>query len=579
MLDGILKTSLHAAFFWAIILAGCSEDKLRPDAPLAQCPTLTTPVASVQGGASESPVIGQRVTVKGIVTLIQDGRGLYMEEPVSDTDDRTSNAIFVEFPDLPTGVETGSLVSVKGVVSEIGGGRYPLTALTDIEELIQCSTGHALPLTDVSLPLNGPGREVLEGMRIQVNSPLVVTDVYQFGRGNFTLSGNGLQYAPTEVMAPGPETAELLAQNKAFALPAMLSESMEHPGFLASGTTIDRISGVLAHDGRGLRISLQSTSPFTPVNFTPPVTTTAGTLRVVGMNLHEYFNGDGKGLGFPAPRGAETIDDFRRQRDRIGAAIKVLAPHVLAVTELENDGFGPDSAAQDFIRLANDTTRKIWAVARPAGDDTGSDRITVGLFYRTDRLKAIGPARTLTGAEFLRSRQPQAQLFQQLQDSSRILVVINHLKSKGSCPDTGENVDQKDGQACWNPMRLASAKKMSAWVKNIAATTATDNILILGDMNSYRNEDPIDAIRDAGFVELMDEKPGPSYSFVYYGHYGTLDYAFSSTALLEHIQRAFIWNVNTILPTRMDLPQPWLRFSDHDPVVVDLRSRHSNTSD
>lgn len=120
---------------------------------------------------------------------------------------------------------------------------------------------------------------------------------------------------------------------------------------------------------------------------------------------------------------------------------------------------------------------------------------------------------------------------------------------------------------------------MTAWAKNIAASTGTGNILILGDMNAYRNEDPIDAIRAAGFTELMDKKQGQVYSFAYFGQHGTLDYAFSSDALLEKVQQAFIWNINAALPANMELPQAWLRFSDHDPVVVDIDLRQSNTSD
>ena len=75
--------------------------------------------------------------------------------------------------------------------------------------------------------------------------------------------------------------------------------------------------------------------------FEAPVAASTDTLRIVGMNLHNYFNGDGNGLGFPTPRGAKTYEDFQQQRSRIGAAIGVLDPHVLAVMELENDGFGP----------------------------------------------------------------------------------------------------------------------------------------------------------------------------------------------------------------------------------------------
>ena len=340
---------------------------------------------------------------------------------------------------------------------------------------------------------------------------------------------------------------------------------------MVSGTSTDQVMGVLAHDDRGKRLRLLSTPSFSDSNYGAPATATPASLRVVGMNLHNYFNGDGKGQGFPTPRGAETIGGFRQQRDRIGAAIGSLDPHVLAVMELENDGFGAFSAAQDFIQLAEKAGQKTWAVTRPAEDNTGTDLITVGIFYRTDQLKAIGPAQTLSGGVFKRSRQPQAQLFQRLPDGETILIVINHLKSKGSCPDSGMDANQNDGQGCWNAIRRVSAEKMSHWAKELAASAGTDNILILGDMNAYRNEDPIGAIRSAGFTELMERNQLPVYSFAYAGQHGSLDYAFATDALIEQVNRAFIWHVNAAFPARMALPQPWLRFSDHDPVVVELR--------
>ena len=464
-----------------------------------------------------------------------------------------------------------------------------LTSCTsNTPSLAQCPS-RTLPLTEVKLPLSASERESLEGMCIRIEGPLVATDVYQFGRGNFTLSGNGLQYIPTEVMMPGPETANLLKSNSAYALPVHMPESMADSSLLVSGTPVDQITGVMAHDGRDFRVLLTSISANSSASFSPSRAVSEDSLRIVGMNLHNYFNGDGKGFGFPTPRGAETLEDFLHQRGRIGAAINVLNPHLIAVMELENDGFDANSATQDFIHLSNKSTDSNWAVTRPAGDNTGTDQITVGIFFRSDRLAAIGPAQTLTGPEFERSRQPQAQLFQQLPDDGNILVVINHLKSKGSCPDSGPDADQKDGQGCWNPMRKASAEKMTTWVKDLATSSGTDNILILGDMNAYRYEDPIEAIRKAGFTELLEENPGKQlpgiekqqhhHSFVYYGQHGTLDYAFSSPALLGKVQQAFIWHVNANFPANMELPRPWLRFSDHDPVVVDLSLRQSSTSD
>lgn len=578
MSNRYFKTPLFAAFF-CVFLNSCKTNEPATDTVVIQCPERTVPIASVQGDDRESPIMGQQVIIQGIVTLIQDGQGFYMEEPGSDTNALTSNAVFISSVQFPDEIERGSLISIRGEVTETGEGRDTLTALTDTAELVICSTGNKLPLTDITLPLDSSGREALEGMRVHIDDELTVTGVYQFEQGRFTLSANGVQYVPTEVIQPGPATNDLLAQNRASALPVLLPKNMKIPSLVVNGTSVDRLTGVMAHDKRGKRLTLQSISSFSTPDIEKPRNVAPEAISVVGMNLHNYFNGDGNGLGFPTPRGAKTIEAFQQQRDRIGAAIGVLDPHVIAVMELENDGFGPNSAAQDFIRLANSTTRKTWAVTRPVDDNTGTDQIAVGMFYRTDRLKAIGPAQTLEGGAFRRSRQPQAQLFQQLPDGETLLIVINHLKSKGSCPDSGADANQDDGQGCWNDMRRISAEKMSTWVKQLAVSKGTENILVLGDMNAYRNEDPIGAIRNAGFTELMERDRLPTYSFVYSGQRGTLDYAFSSDALLGKVENAYIWNVNAAFPAKVVLPQPWLGFSDHDPVVVELRLRQSSTSD
>ena len=575
----LTKTPLPAAFFCAAILAACSPEQNNGEALATSCPARTAPIAAVQGDAPESRMVGQQVTVQGIVTLIQDGEGLFIEEPGSDEDERTSNAVFVQATQISPAIELGSLLSVSGTVAEIGEGRYPLTALISVSDIVPCSAGNALPMTTAELPLNGLAREALEGMRIRFDDELTVTGNYRFRQGNATLSGNGFQFVPTEVVQPGSEAADLLASNRAFALPVSLPENMTATDVLISGTPVNQVSGVLAHDDRVLRLAVQSISAEVPANFEAPAPAAGDALRIVGMNLHNYFNGDGNGLGFPTPRGAETPAEFEQQRARIGAAIEALDPHILGVQELENDGFGPLSATADLIQLAETVTGQNWAVTRPVADDTGGDKITVGLFYRSDMLEAIGPAQTLSGGEFEKSRQPQAQLFQQLPDGKKVLVVVNHLKSKGSCPDSGADMNQRDGQGCWNPVRLASAKRMAAWARNVALAGGTDNILILGDMNAYRNEDPIVAIRDAGFTELMDDEQGEAYSFVYRGQRGTLDFAFASQGLFEQVQQAFIWNVNAAFPANVDLPKPWLRFSDHDPVVVDLVLRQSTTLD
>ena len=579
MPNRFFRTPLIAAFFYAASSVGCSEDQAASQADYTKCAVPTTAIASVQGSRPKSPLVDQRVTIQGIVTLIDDGEGLYVEETDSDGDNRTSNAIFVQTDELPADIAARSWISAQGTVTEIPKGRNTLTALTNVSEITSCSSGQTLPLTDLSLPLNGLEREAFEGMRIQMVGTLTVTDTYQFARGGFSISGNGFQFVATELAAPGPGAFKNKQKNQNFSLAASLPKDAPGPALLATGSSVSNVTGVLTHDARNLRLALQSMDSEEPSAFTTPAQAGAGEIRVVGMNLLNFFNGDGKGGDFPTPRGARTTAEFDDQRQRLDAAIGVLYPHVLAVMELENDGFGTLSAAADFIALAEDATGGSWQVARPAGDDTGGDNITVGLFYRDDLFETVGSARTLTGPEFRKSRQPMAQVFKQRHSDEKVLVVVNHLKSKGSCPDSGADANQKDGQGCWNPMRVASAEKMSAWVNSLAETTQTENALILGDMNAYRQEDPINAIRRAGFVELMDNTAGDTYSYVFFGQAGTLDYAFATASLQKKVQQVFIWNVNAALPGNMELPQPWLRFSDHDPVVVDIRLHQLATSD
>ncbi len=579
MLKRKFETPLVVAFFYSLVFVACTPKEQGQSSATFSCISDSTPIAEVQGNGRQSPLVGHKIVVQGIVTHVQVNRGIYIESAGPDQDKLSSNAVYVQSQSLSASARPGQLISVLGEVSELGEGSNTLTSITDIAGFETCSSAQPLPRSSVSLPLDNIQREALEAMRIELDDPLTVTDVYRLSNGRFTLAGNGIQFVPTEISEPGPQTKAMSQNNRDHALPASLPDNSNHNALLVSGAVIERALGVLVHDGRGLRIALHEVPQTTVQDFPEPQSATPNSLRVVGMNLHNYFNGDGNQGGFPTARGAETHAEFLLQRQRIGAAIKALQPHILAVMELENDGFGETSAAQDFISLANDATGFNWQAGRPQGDNTGNDEITVGLYYSKQHVQPVGPAQTLAGETFRRSRQPMAQLYQVLPDGENILVVVNHFKSKGSCPDSGTNANQNDGQGCWNPVRVATAEELTAWVNGLAENAGTANVLILGDMNAYRNENPIMTIREAGFTELMDERQGQTYSYIYFGQAGTLDYAFSSAALAAKVQRAYIWHVNAGFPVNMELPRPWLGFSDHDPVVTDLRLIQSATSD
>ncbi len=104
--------------------------------------------------------------------------------------------------------------------------------------------------------------------------------------------------------------------------------------------------------------------------------------------------------------------------------------------------------------------------------------------------------------------------------------------------------------------------------------------LILGDLNAYRMEDPVQQLLMDGFHDLT-AVPGTGFqfSFVYRGEAGTLDHALATRDLVGHVAGAGIPNINSGFPRTMKLEPNWLGASDHDPVLIDLRAIQPSTSD
>ena len=160
------------------------------------------------------------------------------------------------------------------------------------------------------------------------------------------------------------------------------------------------------------------------------------------------------------------------------------------------------------------------------------------------------------------------------------MVVVNHLKSKSSCPasDNPANADLGDGQGCWNALRTAAAGELADW---IAAGAPGEDVLLLGDLNAHGQEDPLRSFRARGFTDVLalhaDGKP--QYSFVFKGLSGRLDHALASPGLAARTTGAAEWHVNSdelglfaydgVGPLAAYQPDPY-RSSDHDPLLVGI---------
>ena len=154
--------------------------------------------------------------------------------------------------------------------------------------------------------------------------------------------------------------------------------------------------------GYGLRLT---TTPTLQAAARPPPPQVAGDLRVASLNLENLFNGDGRGGGFPTPRGARTPAELAAQLAKLVATLHALDPDIAALMELENDGYGPDSSLAALLAALNADGGDWRAV--DAGQGPGDNPIRVGLIYRASRVRPQGTPATLARRP-VRRAQPGA---------------------------------------------------------------------------------------------------------------------------------------------------------------------------
>lgn len=552
----------------------------------------TLPIGVVQGSGVASPMRGQTVAVDGVVTAaFEAGLGGFFVQSASGADDgdpSTSDGLFVQTAEGANRFAVGQQLRITGQVLEIGDADSSLTAL-------QMTDAKAIGDAKIApIPLTAPAGnwEALEGMLLRIDVPLSVGSNDELRRyGSIGVSFGGRLFQATERVAPGDAARQLAADNARRSLllddgsdrenPAAIAWLAGDAGPLRAGSEIRGVQGVLDQRHGDYRVQ-QTQAPDTIVRAERPAPPQmAGNVRIAGLNLLNLFNGDGNGGGFPTARGARDVAGYQLQQAKLVAVIEALQPDVAALMEVENDGFGADSALAQLVGALNRAAGSDgdWRLI-DAGEGPGSDAIRVALIYRAGRLKAVGrPATITTGAFAYGSRPPLAQSFR-AGSGPAFTVVVNHFKSKGGCAQaSGADLDRGDGQGCWNASRIAAASQLDQWLRGDPTGIGGDRALIIGDLNSYAQENPITALRAAGWQDALQlAGVAEPYSYVWEGMAGRLDHALVSPALAPAVRGAAEWHNNADEEAAQGYPTgepgPW-RASDHDPLLVglDLQAR------
>jgi uncharacterized protein len=552
-----------------------------------------TDITTVQGASTTSPLVSQTVTVRGVVVGEFQNQtktqlnGFFMQQAVPDANPLTSEGIFVFAPTTTVAKLTqGDYVQVQGAVAEFGAAGSTVTQLSGTVTVSVCGSGVAVKPTPITLPVaSDDALERYEGMLVEFNQALAVAETFELGRfGQLVLALNGRQFNPTN----GNSSATSV-QNKLNRIVLDDGSSASNPsptphlsaagsaGTRRVGDTVQKLTGVFSHGFGAYRVQPTVVPIFTIANPRPVAPPSlAGDIKVSSFNVLNYFTTLTSTSA--TARGADNAAEFARQQAKIVEAIAGLNADILGLEEIENN----DDVATNSLVAALNAKLGAGTYAAVNSGKFGTDVIKVDMLYKPAKVKRIGATVLPTGADLTNyttasGRPPLAQRFASVANNGSFWFVVNHFKSKGSCPATGD-VDQ--GQGCWNIARTAQANALNSFVTKLQAGGEGD-VLVMGDINSYLLEDPPKALEAAGYESLLKRLPASDrYTYVFGGETGALDHAYASSTFKSQVTGVGVWHINADEPTVLDYntefktddryaPTPY-RASDHDPVLVAL---------
>ncbi len=580
--------------------------------------------------------------------------GFFVQEENADADANaaTSEGIFV-FEDTLSpivNVNVGDQVRVTGTVDENLG----VTSL-DLPTILICANNNALPTpAQAQLPIPGfsataPAAatpqinayfEPFEGMLVQLNQELKAVEYFELSRfGQIVLASERLrtftdQNVPT---AAGFQQHQATIASKSIILDddnnienaALVDngtandEAVFYPepggfsitNFFRGGDTITGLTGVLDFAFSEWRVRPVATSydySFTSANArTAAPAAVGGTLKVASFNVLNYFttidetastsSGPCAPGGTMDCRGADSEAERVRQLDKIIAALDAIDADIVGLIELENTAAanpandGNDPVLESIVSALNAVNTDTYSFIDTGA--IGTDAIRVAFIYKTATVSPVGNFAILDSSvdpAFIdtANRPVLAQTFQQTSNNAKVTVAINHLKSKGSGCGTGDD-DTTTGQGNCNGTRTAAATALTTWLAADPTGSGDADFLIMGDLNAYRNEDPIVALENGGFTDLIDQRNGANaYGYLFDGQLGYLDHALANAALLPQVAGVTEWHINADEVPLLDYndmtrdtgedtfeekpaPNPLYeanayRSSDHDPVIVGL---------
>ncbi len=266
-------------------------------------------------------------------------------------------------------------------------------------------------------------------------------------------------------------------------------------------------------------------------------------LHIVGQNAANYVS------NLEASNSScATEAEFESKTNKIANAFLALQADIVAICEVErnDDILGYIVNAMNTIYGENVytyITDRLYAHASSGNYQS----LKSGYIYRSDKVTPQGSNTSpYRSGEYCARLRIQA--FKENSTNEVFVLSMNHFKAKDSSADAGEGT------------RMENVSNLIYALGNIKSDP---DILIMGDLNAYMGEAPIEALEEEGYEEQLVRFDSKAYTYIYRGQKGILDHAMANASMAGQITGARAYHINTAGGN-------YYKYSDHDAVLVGL---------
>ncbi|CBF82427.1 hypothetical protein AN9156.2 [Aspergillus nidulans FGSC A4] len=584
-------------------------------------PAAAVTISEINGNAFLSPFNGESVSgVEGLVTAI-GGEGFFLRSTNPDSDDATSESIYVYGNSSVSKVSVGDIITLSGKVSEYRSSDdyLYLTEITSPSSIVVKSSGNEVTPVVIGKDRSPPTEEYSSldtgdvlavpnnVSQISVDNPVLQPDKYGMDFWE-SLSGELVSLTGVTLITKPNQYGDVFVRGD-WAVTGLnghggltQTEKDSNPEAIKIGTPLD---GTSNSDSSKVGDTVEDVTGVVQWNYGQYMVLPLTALKVTGSNdttaSPSALTGDGTCEALAI--GSYNVENLTPTSDNIEAIADHIAnylngPAIMCLQEIQDNTGATDDGVVDanvtlstlaeLISAAGGPDYDFTEIAPIDGEDGGEPGGNIRVAYLYDptivQLHNPNPGTSTdanevqsgpelkynpglidpTNEAWEASRKPLVAAWETVDGKNTFYTINVHFTSKG-----GGSYLQGDERPPVNggvEQRTAQAEVVASFITSILEEDASAKILTTGDFNEFTFAAPLKTFVSASGLQDLDEVVGVDplerYTYIYDSNHEQLDHMFVSEALAEGARMEHV-HVNT-----------WVNYddapSDHDPSVAVL---------